>query len=238
MLNNVVKYGSKIIDWILIIAILIGSFCISKLINPYERQFRLDDHTISHPYKGDTINMVYLVIVFLASAIAVIVVIPFFKKNVKYNCHQAIIGLFLCYSATELFTNVIKVMVGRYRPDFISLCDVNFKKVQEQYNYYDNIADNIEAFGPRNLFNTSICNASQKDLIEERKSFPSGHSAFSFTIMTYLALFIAGQIHLLNKKSRAWKYIIVCIPMICALIVALSRVMDYRHHWQDVTIGS
>jgi len=56
--------------------------------------------------------------------------------------------------------------------------------------------------------------------------------------MTYLALYIAGQIHLLDKKSYVWKYLVVCLPFILAMVVPLSRVMDYRHHWQDVTIGS
>jgi len=35
-------------------------------------------------------------------------------------------------------------------------------------------------FGPRNLFDTSICKSSKEDLIEERKSFPSGHSSCKY----------------------------------------------------------
>ncbi|OUM65104.1 hypothetical protein PIROE2DRAFT_7996 [Piromyces sp. E2] len=120
-------------------------------------------------------------------------------------------------------------MAGRYRPDFISVCDVDFNKVEEQYNYYKNITNN-ENYGPRNLFNTTICRASPEVLYEERK--------IAFSNMTYLALYIAGQIHLLDKKSYIWKYLVVFIPFVFAIIVPLTRVMDYRHHWQDVTIGS
>eukprot|EP00833_Pecoramyces_ruminatium_P015641 jgi/Orpsp1_1/1189673/evm.model.d7180000073646.1 len=127
-------------------------------------------------------------------------------------------------------------MVGRYRPDFISLCDVDFQKVEEQYNRYRNITTN-EDFGPRNLFDTSICKAPREVIIEEQQSFPSGHSTCAFSIMSFLALYIAGQIHLMNKK-RVWKYFTAGLPLVLALVVALSRVMDYKHHWEDVTVGS
>jgi len=56
--------------------------------------------------------------------------------------------------------------------------------------------------------------------------------------MTYVSLFIAGQINLMDKRSFIWKYFVVSIPYLIAIMVALSRVFDYRHHWQDVTIGS
>jgi len=56
--------------------------------------------------------------------------------------------------------------------------------------------------------------------------------------MSYLSLYIAGQIHLLDKKAYMWKYFAVSIPYFFAVFVAVSRVFDYRHHWQDVTIGS
>jgi len=90
-------------------------------------------------------------------------------------------------------------MVGRYRPDFISVCDVDFSKVEEQYRYYQNITNNNENYGPRNLFNTTICRASRKDLYEERKSFPSGHSSCNlYNKLLSIYLFICLFIYLLT----------------------------------------
>lgn len=224
-----------IVDWIVLL-VIIALMGITSKIPPFERQFKLDDITISHPHKGDTVKMSYLIAFGLISSFAVITGFQYFKKDLKYNYHQALMGTLLAMSFTTLISHFVKMFVGRYRPDFISVCDVDFNKVQEQYNSYG-ISDDI-SYGPRNLFNTSICKTSKEDLYEERRSFPSGHSSFAFSTMTYLSLYIAGQIHLLDKKTHCWKYFVVSIPYFIAIFVAVSRVFDYRHHWQDVTIGS
>jgi len=236
MSENIKKRHHFIVDWMLVILLYAIKLFISQYFEPHERQFSLDDATISYPYKGDTVTMTYLVTSFVSIALIIILITPLFKKNIKYNCHQAILGLLLSICTTDLVSIIIKTMVGRYRPDFIAVCDVDFQKVEEQYNYYRNITSS-EDYGPRNIFNTSICKASKRDLLQERKSFPSGHSAFAFSSMTFIALYIAGQIHLLNKK-KAYKVLLVGTPLILALMVVLSRIMDNRHHWQDVTVGS
>jgi len=229
------KKISFLSDWIVLGIVLILLWITSK-INPFERQFKLDDITISHPYKGDTVKMSHLIAGGLIIAFLVITGFQYYKKNLKYNYHQALIGVVFAISISTLFSHIIKVFVGRYRPDFMSVCNVDFDKVQEQYDTYD-ISSGI-GFGPRNLFDTSICKTSKEELIEERKSFPSGHSSFAFSVMSYLSFYIAGQIHLMDKKSYIWKYFVVSVPYMIAIMVALSRVFDYRHHWQDVTIGS
>ncbi|KAG4096405.1 acid phosphatase/Vanadium-dependent haloperoxidase [Neocallimastix lanati (nom. inval.)] len=226
---------SLAVDWIVLIVILALTGITSK-IPPFERQFDLDDITISHPYKGDTVKMSVLIAFGLVSSFIVITGFQYYKKDLTYNYHQAIIGIALSMSISTLFAHFVKMFVGRYRPDFISVCDVDFDKVQEQYNSY-NISSDI-GFGPRHLFNTTICKNTKENLYEERRSFPSGHSSFSFSVMSYLSLYIAGQIHLLDKKAYMWKYFAVSIPYFFAVFVAVSRVFDYRHHWQDVTIGS
>jgi len=162
------------IDWIVLIVIIILMGITSK-IPPFERQFKLDDITISHPHKGDTVKMSYLIAFGFLSSFVVITGFQYFKNNLKYNYHQPIIGILLSISISTLFAHFVKMFVGRYRPDFIPVCNVDFNKVKEQYDSY-NISSDI-SFGPRNLFNTSICKTPKKELYEERRSFPSGHSS-------------------------------------------------------------
>lgn len=223
-----------VFDYIILVVIL-ALVGVTAVIPPFERQFRLDDITISHPHKGDTVKMIPMVVISLV--VTILIIIGFnANKFSKYNFHQAIFGCLFAVSISTLFAHVIKMFVGRYRPDFISVCNVDFDKVQELYDAY-NVSSTI-GYGPRNLYNTTICKTPAKDLNEERRSFPSGHSCFIFSIMTYLSFFIAGQINLMDKRSFIWKYFVVSVPYIVAISVALSRVFDYRHHWQDVTIGS
>jgi len=223
-----------VIDWVILIVIL-GIDAITSKIPPFERQFKLDDVTISHPHKGDTIKMVPMVVVSLI--VTGIIITAFSMKNFsKYNYHQALFGCLFAVSISTLFAHVIKTLAGRYRPDFMSVCNVDFEKVEQLFSTY-NVSSTI-SYGPRNLYNTTICKTPREELFEERKSFPSGHSSFIFSVMTYLSFYIAGQIHLMDRKSFIWKYLVVALPYLVAIMVALSRVFDYRHHWQDVTIGS
>jgi hypothetical protein len=39
-------------------------------------------------------------------------------------------------------------------------------------------------------------------------------------------------------KQHTYKGFLFAFPIIGALLVAISRTEDYRHHWQDVTIGA
>lgn len=70
------------------------------------------------------------------------------------------------------------------------------------------------------------------------KSFPSGHSSFSFGGLGYLSMFLAGKLHLFDERGHIYKSVVVLAPLIVAALIATSRVDDYRHHWQDVTVGA
>ena len=38
--------------------------------------------------------------------------------------------------------------------------------------------------------------------------------------------------------GQTWSLILSVAPLVVAMMVAITRVMDYRHHWQDVTVGA
>lgn len=92
------------------------------------------------------------------------------------------------------------------------------------------------------------------------RSFPSGHSSFSFAGLGYLSLFLAGQMRIFahgtpsservglgeGSTDRSEKLVradlgraLLClIPLIVAAWVAITRCQDYRHDVYDVTVGS
>lgn len=52
-----------------------------------------------------------------------------------------------------------------------------------------------------------------------------------------MALYLAGKIKAFDRRGHVAKLCIVFLPLLMASLVAVSRVDDYWHHWQDVFAG-
>lgn len=104
--------------------------------------------------------------------------------------------------------------MGRPRPDFLDRChpiDINAKFL--------------------------TCQGKPSLLRDGRKSFPSGHASYSFSGLGYLSIFLLGHLQINGLAGRSLKLIAVGVPLLAALLVGISRIDDYRHHWQDVLVG-
>jgi diacylglycerol diphosphate phosphatase/phosphatidate phosphatase len=126
----------------------------------------------------------------------------------RHDLHHAVLGWATALALTFLFTAVIKTCVGRYRPDFLEL-------------------------------SMSVEGSRLKE-VDARGSFPSGHSSISFASMTFLSLYLVGKTHLFSDENGSvlFKAITSLSPMVLSGFVAVSRVVDYHHHFSDIIAGS
>lgn len=62
----------------------------------------------------------------------------------------------------------------------------------------------------------------------------------AFVSMCFVALYLMGKLHVFTDRVRgqSWRLIVSITPLLLATLVAVSRTCDYRHHWQDITVGS
>jgi diacylglycerol diphosphate phosphatase / phosphatidate phosphatase len=187
------------------------SYGISKVIN-----VRYDCHKTAFVFPPRTVPTSALWPIVFVIPITIFF-IHFFITHDRSNLRQSLLGFTLATSLNGVLTNLIKITVGRPRPDFFYRCF------------------------PDGVMNTEMrCNGDAAQVIDGRKSFPSGHSSFAFVSMGFLAWYLMAKLHIFNDRGRANSArLLVCLcPLMVALLIAISRTADYHHHWQDVTVGS
>lgn len=140
----------------------------------------------------------------------------------ELNC--GILGLFLAEGAALVITGSLKNLCGKPRPDLIARCQPYLGAIDPP------------VFG---LSNSTICTQTDQAIMADGfRSFPSGHSSTAFAGLFYLSLYLAAKLHVLDNRGEVWRTTIVLIPTLAASCIAMSRIMDARHHPFDVLFGS
>ncbi|KAF5192059.1 lipid phosphate phosphatase 2-like, partial [Thalictrum thalictroides] len=147
-----------------------------------------------------------------------VILFIYYRRRDVYDLHHGILGLFFTVLITAVITDAIKNAVGRPRPDFFWRCFPDGK------DYYDSLGN-------------VICHGQRSVIKEGHKSFPSGHTSFSFAGLGFLSLYLSGKIKVFDRRGHVGKLCIVILPILMACLVGISRVDDYWHHWQDVFAG-
>ncbi|XP_015693877.1 lipid phosphate phosphatase 2-like isoform X2 [Oryza brachyantha] len=215
---HITSHGSKVVrlhmyDWIVLI-LLVAVDGILNVIEPFHRFVGSDMMTdLRYPMKDNTVPFWAVPIIGIIGPIIIITGIYFKRRNV-YDFHHAILVLI-----TAVITDAIKDGVGRPRPDFFWRC------FPDGLPAYDTVTTGV------------LCHGEASVIKEGHKSFPSGHTSWSFAGLGFLSWYVAGKIKAFDRRGHVAKLCIVLLPLILAALVAVSRVDDYWHHWQDVFAG-
>ncbi|EIM86809.1 lipid phosphate phosphatase 1 [Stereum hirsutum FP-91666 SS1] len=211
---------SYIIDWIVVGVLMVLASAIERF-QVYERDFSPDDPTISHKKTKQQISGSTNAMIAIAVPLVVVGLSGVFRRSLG-EIHHGFLATFAGRGLSDLVTEGLKNRVGRLRPDFLSRCK------------WDAVA--------------AACTGKHDQVNDGRRSFPSGHSSTAWVGMTTVSLFLAG-------KTAAWcfntpaparsiigsrmsRLVITFLPLSFAIWVAVSRVEDYRHHKEDVIVGS
>ncbi|XP_019160235.1 PREDICTED: lipid phosphate phosphatase 2-like [Ipomoea nil] len=206
-------------DW-LILLLLVVLDVILNVIKPFYRFVGKDMMTdLKYPFKDNTVP-VWSVPLYAGVLPIIIFVLFYLRRRDVYDLHHSVLGILFALLITAVITDSIKDAVGRPRPNFFWRC---FPDGKDEGNY--------DALGD------VICHGKASDIKEGHKSFPSGHTSWSFAGLGFLSLYLAGKIKAFDSKGHVAKLCLIFLPLLVAALVGISRVDDYWHHWTDVFTG-
>lgn len=196
---------------------LFGIYCYFEMKEPFERIIHPEEMWL---YKNPrTESYVPLAILYpVAFGVTGVLFIGYFLRTRDYEDFKcAWLGFSLSCTLNGALTDTIKVAVGRPRPDFFYRC-----------------------FPDGQMNEDMKCSGNHWDVLDGRKSFPSGHSSFSFAALGFVSWYLFAKLQVFTERGRghSWRLVAALAPLFAALMVAISRTCDYHHHWQDVTVGS
>ncbi|XP_047966180.1 lipid phosphate phosphatase 2-like isoform X2 [Salvia hispanica] len=204
-------------DWLILV--LLGFLILSlNVIHPFYRFVGKDMMSdLKYPHKNNTVP--FWAVVLAAVPLPIFIFLLFYlRQRDVYDLHASILGLLFSDLITGVITDAIKNAVGRPRPDFFWRC---FPDGQDAYDRWGNV----------------ICHGDKHLIMHGHKSFPSGHTSWAFAGLGFLSLYLSGKIKVFDRRGHVAKLCLVVLPLLIASLVAVSRVDDYRHHWQDVFAG-
>ncbi|XBI24318.1 hypothetical protein VPH35_049434 [Triticum aestivum] len=205
-------------DWV-VLTLLAAAVVVLHYAPPFNRFVGKDMMAdIRYPVKQSTVPAWAVPVISMLCPVLVFVAVYVARRDV-YDLHHATLGVIFAVLITAAFTDVIKTAVGRPRPDFFWRCFPDGRQV------YDQVTGGV------------ICHGEKGFLTDGRKSFPSGHTSWSFAGLGFLSLYLSGKIKAFDRKGHVAKLCIVILPLLLASLVGVSRIDNYRHHWEDVLVG-
>ncbi|ODQ80242.1 hypothetical protein BABINDRAFT_35738 [Babjeviella inositovora NRRL Y-12698] len=227
------QFKAQIPNWALAFTVA-AAFLVAETATPYAREFLLVDPTINHPFTYDERITgpfcLFLVSLIPFAVITACVFVPFQKGIVSNHSklhlyHVSLLALVIVLSMNGLATDLLKNWIGRPRPDFLARCGA--QKMS------------LEAMSLK-FYTAEICTAPLGAAVLEDgfRSCPSGHTSFAFAGLGFLALWCGFQWQVLRTDVLVWRVFVGCIaPIMGAFYIGISRILDYRHHFEDIMFG-
>jgi len=214
----------RVVDWLVGIACFATAAALDRYVSPRIHPIDLSDPRVRRPLLGENVPAFALGIMAIVLSAVTFCLFEFGLLRRPRAFFAALGAFFLglgeCGGFTLLFTGALKLAVGRPRPFFQTLCKAY-------------VPGTLECVGDGTA-------ETAKKIIDARKSFPSGHSSISFTCFIYLALYMALKlkIHKLGTSLKTLRYLLLSIPVGIGAFVAISRIIDNHHNFDDVVAGS
>ncbi|EME48556.1 hypothetical protein DOTSEDRAFT_141679 [Dothistroma septosporum NZE10] len=211
--------ASYIFDWLIIILFAAAAAGLSK-VRPNHRPFSLLNLEISNPVVDESITTWMLVVIALAVpailiALVTIIFVPGGEvrrvstrsqvwRLKMWELEKGLAGLCLSVAVAFFVTQGMKNLFGKPRPSLIARCQPDLSNIGDHVvgGYGQDLSTRWT------LVDSSICTQTDLATLDDAfRSFPSGHSSWSWSGLLYLTLyfcskFAIGLPHLLTPLEQ------------------------------------
>lgn len=154
------------------------------------------------------LRYLYIIMIGVPGIVFLMHVLSSKQETIYRTIRNHLYGISLAYSINAIFTAILKLIVGRPRPNFFYRC------------FPDGVGIEVQN-----------CTGEWAGQMDGRKSFPSAHSSFSFTGMVYITCYLFTIFDFSQPSfGRGILLFSSLVPILLAIIISLSRACDYHHH--------
>lgn len=221
-----------IFEWIFHIFFITVCTLWRRFSQPRIQDFSLNDPQISKRHYPNNQTAFPIIALFLSS-----IALPFglgitttyfnkqvySKKQLYWNLHVNCLSTLTANSLQVFVVSILKNLVGKPRPDFISRCSPDY---------------NLQLPTPSRTADVSVCRniARGRVLQVGFQSFPSGHAAVVSTNFTMLFVLLAKNLKVFKSRDSISGFV-YGIPIFMILLVNSTSISDHRHFMSDVIAG-
>lgn len=205
-----------LIDFIIVIILCIFWYLLQNA-NPNRLYVPKRDPRCSYPHYDTGMKEATNLIIVIAIPYVVYTILYVILKTkgimnglIPFDYLFVLIGHFGCLVLGNILGNILKLQVGRPRPDFFDVLGINANSETQQ---------------PEHLTN--------KQYVECFKSFPSGHTISASCGVLFFIIFISKCV----ITDQFWIFFLKMCPILYTFYIASMRITEHRHHFEDVLAG-
>lgn len=153
-----------------------------------------------------------------------------------WDLNNALLGFGYALLASAVFQGTTKAFVGGLRPNFYDVCQPNIQHAKNGGN-----KTGLNGIGFRkDMWSKDVCTTPKAaNLRNAMQAFPSGHSTTMVAAMVFLCLYLNAKLKVFaNYHTPLWKLIALVVPLLGAVLLCGTLIIDNTHSWYDVAGGA
>ncbi|KAI3338562.1 PAP2 superfamily-domain-containing protein [Ustulina deusta] len=189
----------------------------------------------AYPARTQMVSNWLIALIAIAFPTIVILLMQIRIRNF-WDLNNGLLGFCYALLTSAAFQSTVKAFVGGLRPNFYDVCQPDSEHARNNGN-----KSGLNGIGFRgDMWTKDVCTTTDDTKLRNAmQSFPSGHSTTMVAAMVYLCLYLNAKLKVFaNYHTPLWKLIALVLPILGAVLLCGTLVIDNTHSWYDILGGA